>query len=55
MGYFRNLLLKILGLLMFVFIFYKLDIIHKLDVVSLVQLGFFLIVIVILYIIKQLL
>ena len=52
--YLRNLVLKILGLGIFGLLFYKLDIIHRLDVVSLLQLGFFIIAVVIVYIIKQL-
>lgn len=51
--YLRNSLLKILGLGIFGFLFYKLDIIHRLDVANYIQLGFFVIAIVIAYIVKQ--
>lgn len=52
--YLRNSFLKILGLGIFGFLFYKLDIIHRLDVTNYIQLGFFVIAIVIAYIVKQL-
>lgn len=51
--YLRNSLLKILGLGIFGFLFYKLDIIHRLDVVNYIQLGFLIIAIMIAYIVKQ--
>ena len=50
---FRNFILKIIGLGIFGLLFYKLDIIHRLDVVSSIQLGFIIIAVVIAYIIKQ--
>lgn len=51
---FRNFILKILGIVIFGFLFYYLDIIHRLDIINSLQFGFFLIVIIIIYIIKQL-
>lgn len=52
--YLRNLILKVLGGGIFGFLFYKLDIIHMFDVTSLLQLAFFIIAVVIIYIVKQL-
>ena len=50
---FRNRILKIIGLGIFGLLFYKLDIIHRLDVTTSIQLGFIIIAVVIAYIIKQ--